>query len=335
MRSAIDREEDLTPIHEGRIDGPGAWTPASIGGKEGLVHALAHEQLAAIDELLASTHHLAMEEITRAHFDHPALTPFLSHVGNSIMQGAGAAIIRGVDADRYSLEECERIFWGFGTHWGEAAVQSARADRIGYVRHETKDSKNRGYRSSAELVLHTDSRPIIALMSIQVAASGGYSEVASSMTVHNIIRRERPDLLAPLYEGHQYLSNELDLTPCKIPVFSNVDGVVSCMFFEPHIRKAAKKIGHMDPLMDEAVRFFREVANRENVRLHFMLERGEIMVCNNFAVLHARTEFENAPGKERLLLRLWLNTPQGRPTVPEVHYKSREFDRKYDPRYVA
>ena len=214
-------------------------------------------------------------------------------------------------------------------------MQSARADRIGYVRHEATDPKNRGYRSSAELVLHTDSRAIIALMSIQPAASGGFSELASSMTIHNIIADERPDLLAPLYEGHQYLSNELDLTPCRIPVFSQVDGVLSCMFFEPHIRKAARKLGGMSPLMAEAIDFFRAVADREDVRLHFMLEPGEIMVCNNFSVLHARTEFENSAERQRLLLRLWLNVPDGRPTVPELHYKSREFDRQFDPKFAG
>ncbi len=323
----------MTPIHQARIEGPSAWTPASIGGKEGLVRTLTAAQIAAIDELLRATRHLRMEDIRLSEFDHPALTPFLSGIRDQIMHREGAAIIRGVDADKYSREDCERIFWGFGTHWGKAAVQSARADRIGYVRHEPSDP--RGYRSSDELVLHTDSRPIIALMSIQNAASGGYSQVASSMTIHNIIRHERPDLLPPLYEGHQYLSNELDLTPCKIPVFSDVDGVVTCMFFEPHIRKAARKIGQIDPLMDEAVRFFRQVADREDVRLHFMLERGEIMVCNNFSVLHARTEFENSADRQRLLLRLWLNTPDGRPTVPEVHYKSREFDRMFDPEFAG
>ena len=323
----------MTPIYPDRIQGPSAWTAASIGGKEGLVRTLDAAQLRAVNDLLARNRSKKMEAITRADFSHPDLDPFLADVGREIMQGAGAAIVQGLDANRYALVDCERIFWGFGTHWGKAAVQSARADRIGYVRHERSDP--RGYRSSGELVLHTDSRPIIALMSIHNAASGGFSEVASSLTIHNIIRDERPDLLPPLYEGHQYLSNELDLTPCKIPVFSCIDGVLSCMFFEPHIRKAAKKIGYIDPLMDEAVRFFRDVADRETVRLRFMLEPGEVMVCNNFSVLHARTDFEDAPGQERLLLRLWLNTPNGRPTVPELHHKSREFDRKFDPEYVA
>ena len=41
-------------IHRARIDGPGAWTPASVGGKEGFVHTLTPRQLAAVDGLLAA-----------------------------------------------------------------------------------------------------------------------------------------------------------------------------------------------------------------------------------------------------------------------------------------
>ena len=56
---------------------------------------------------------------------------------------------------------------------------------------------------------------------------------------------------------------------------------------------------------------------------------------NNFVVLHARTEFKNSRGKERLLLRLWLNVRDGRPMVPELLYRSRAFDKNYDPLYIA
>jgi hypothetical protein len=173
-------------------------------------------------------------------------------------------------------------------------------------------------------------------MSIEVAESGGESRLVSSATIHNIIRQERPDLLKPLYAGHPYLSGEIELTPYSIPVFSNVDGVVSCAFFEGHMRAAAKSLGKpMSPELDEALVYFRTVAHRDNVSVGFVLERGEVMIANNFVVLHARTEFKNSPKKERLLLRLWLNAPEGRPMVPEILYRSRAFDKNYDPLHAA
>ena len=49
------------------------------------------------------------------------------------------------------------------------------------------------------------------------------------------------------------------------------------------------------------------------MRLHFMLEPGEMSVYNNFTVLHARTEFTDSETYRRQLLRLWLDVPGGRP----------------------
>jgi hypothetical protein len=324
----------VTPIYFQVIEGPAAWTPGSLGGKEGLVHRLGSKHLAALDSLLVKTRRKSLGDLTREDFTHEDLADFLDQVRREVMHGKCAVIISGVDRDRYGQEDCERIFWAIGSHLGMPAVQSARADRLGYVRNEG-NPRARGYRGSGELVLHTDSRAIIALMSLQNAAKGGHSHIASAATIHNVIFRERPDLLEPLYRGYPYHSTEIELTPCSIPVFSNVDGVVSCAFFEGHMRKAARTMGKALPAdLDEAMTYFASVAAREDVRIEFMLEPGEILICNNFAVLHARTEFEDAPGQERLLLRLWLNVPIGRPMVPELLERARRFDRNYDPLYM-
>jgi hypothetical protein len=325
----------MTPIFSRSIDDASAWTPRSTSGKEGFVTALSGGHLHAIDEILRKIDDIETYEISRDDFRHPLLDPVLAAVRREVMQGKCAAIVTGVDTQRFSQRECERIFWGFGTHLGYAAVQSNRGDRIGYVREEPNDPVKRGYRSSSELVLHTDSRAIVALMCLQPAESGGVSSLASSATIHNVILRERPDLLEPLYRGHRYHSGEVGITPCAIPVLSNVDGFVSCMFFEDHIRKAAATLG--TPLardMEEALNYFAEVAKREDVSIDFMLEPGEMIFCNNFVVLHARTEFRNSPARQRLLARLWLNVADGRPTLPELHWRADWYDRNYDPKYV-
>ncbi len=322
----------MTPVIRTTINDASAWTTRSTGGKEGFVRDLTPAQLAAIDDLLTRLRGIATHDITRDLFSHPALTPLLAELREEVMHGKGAVILRGVDGSTRSREECERIFWGIGTHFGYAAVQSSRRDRIGYVREELDDPHRRGYRSSSELVLHTDSRAIVALMTLQAAESGGVSHLASSATIHNIILRERPDLLAPLYRGSRWHSSEVGVTRGNIPVFSNVDGCLSVMFFEDHIRRGATTLG--EPLaadLDEALAFFRTVASRDEVRARFMLEPGEIMICNNFVVLHARTEFKNSAEKQRLLARLWLNVEPGRPTIPELHERANFYDRTYDP----
>ena len=52
--------------------------------------------------------------------------------------------------------------------------------------------------------------------------------------------------------------------------------------------------------------------------MEFLLQPGDMIFINNLTVLHARSGFENDPdpAKKRLLLRLWLATPDGRVTPP-------------------
>ena len=323
----------MTPILQSPIVNASAWTSRSTGGKEGFVTDLTRAQLDAIDETLAAIRHIATTDITLADFAHPVLMPLIAKLRAETMDGKGAVIVRGVDTGIYSREDCERIFWGIGTHFGYAAVQSSRGDRIGYVREELDDPHRRGYRSSSELRLHTDSRAIIALMTLQPAQSGGESFLASSATIHNIILRERPDLLAPLYCGSRWHSSEVGLTAGNIPVFSSVDGHLSVMFFEDHIRRGAQANGATIPTdLDKSLTFFANVANRDEVCVRFMLEPGEIMISNNFVVLHARTEFKNSAEKQRLLARLWLNVTPGRPTIRELHERADFYDQRYDPK---
>jgi hypothetical protein len=158
------------------------------------------------------------------------------------------------------------------------------------------------------------------------------SRLASATTIHNAIRRERPDLLAPLYRGYPYFSGEIEAMLPAIPVFSTVDGVLSCYFFEDHMRRAARMRGESLPNdLEEAIAFFKEVAERPEICLDFMLQPGEILISNNFVVLHARTAFEDSARNRRLLLRLWLSPSPARPVVPELLERSRRFDALFDP----
>ena len=63
----------MTPVCTHVVDHPSAWTPATLGGKDGLKLALSDEELDAIETLLARTRHKRPQEATRADFDHPVV----------------------------------------------------------------------------------------------------------------------------------------------------------------------------------------------------------------------------------------------------------------------
>lgn len=321
-----------TEMYRNVIDDPAAWTNTSLRGKEGLVYPLTERQLDALDELLAKLRHLKPQEATRKDFDHPVVNAFLTDLRELIMNGRGAVVVTGVTRDRYDEDAFERIYWGFGTHWGNAAVQSSKGDRLGHVRDVKDNPHRRGYQTSAELLYHTDAYEVVGLMCVQKAFAGGESHLVSVLSMHNEILRNHPEFLEPLYRGFPTSVIEARGTPYavtdyNVPVYSNVDGKVSCLYSRTFMRAAADELKVKIPSdLDAACDYFDELSNRPDLRVELTLEPGEMMIWNNFTTLHARKAFEDKAEMTRHLLRLWLNVPQGRPVVPEILTWGRIYD---------
>ena len=325
----------MTPIHEEEVRHPSAWTSRELRGRQALERALTDAELDAVDALLARTRQLRPQEVTRAQFDHPAVAALADEIRAVVMTGRGAIVLTGIGPERYSEEQFERIYWGLGTHLGRAAVQSAFGDRLGYVQNKEGDPVRRGYRSLQELNMHSDSYEVVGLMSVRKAKAGGQSGLVSSLAIHNEFLRNRPDLLPALYRGYWYSSDEARfsskvITDDPVPVFSSVDGVLSCTYEPSHMRNAAQVRGEPLPKqLTEAIAYFDTLATREDLALWFTLEPGEIMLWHNWTCLHARTAFEDDPQSKRLLLRLWLTPTNGRPADPGFRIRSDTYERIY------
>lgn len=322
----------MTEKFDRPIQGPMAWTVGGINGRAGLTRRLTAAEHAALDELLARTAHISKLDVTRGDFDHPAINVLMDEARHAVLAGHGAIVLSAFDLGRHSQDDYERIYWGLGTHLGVGAEQSAKRDRIGYVRNAPGEPQ-RGYTSTVELRPHTDFHHIMSLGGVTSAAEGGVSGLVSSLSVHNAIQAERPDLLPALYEGYWYglkAGSALPLSANKVPVFSVVDGRVSCMCNTFFMRTAAELKGATLPAdLQEALAFFAEVSRRPALLLEFMLEPGEMLFWNNFTQMHARTEFHDSDIQKRLLLRLWLNVPHGgRPVVPEIAERAAQVEQR-------
>jgi hypothetical protein len=321
-----------TEVYRKSINHPAAWTSTSLGGKQGLIYPLSDRQLDALDELLARLNHLQPQQVTRQDFDHPVINALLTELRELIMNGRGAVIISGVTPERYDDEAFERIYWGFGTHWGDAAVQSSKGDRLGHVREVKDNPHRRGYQTSAELLYHTDAYEIVGLMCVQKADTGGESHLVSVLAMHNEILRNRPELLDPLYVGFPTAVVEARGTPYavtdyNVPVFSCINDNVSCLYSRTFMRTAAEELKTRIPTeLDDACDYLDQLSNRPDLRLEFILEPGEMMIWNNFTTLHARKAFEDSAARTRHLLRLWLNVPNGRSVIPEILTWGRIYD---------
>jgi hypothetical protein len=321
----------MSGIYRQIIDHPNAWTPATAS-KQSFSRPLEPVHLQALERLLAATRDRDPVQVTRADFDAPAINTLMIEVRDTIMKGCGVVILTGLTRERYSDNDFKRIYWGLGTHLGRGLPQSRRMEMLGLVQEEEENTTQRGYRSSAALGMHTDAFEIVGLMCVQRAQSGGESSLASALTIHNEILKNRPELLTPLYEGFYFTLQELQFTERpttaeKVPVFCNVDGVVSCNYAASYMRRAAELRNVPFPQdLDEALKYFDATAQRPDVRAEFMLEPGDMMLWNNYTHLHSRRAFKSSPERRRLLLRLWLEVAHGRRVTPGMALRGKSFE---------
>jgi len=256
-----------------------------------------------------------------------ALTSLVDDLRTEVLNGRGIALLRGFPVDRCTVDEVALMFWGIGLQLGRAVSQSVMGERLGHVINVTDaDPHARAYRNRSELSPHSDPGDLLSFLCIRPAPSGGVSRFVSSLTVFDEIRHERPDLLALLARGFHYHRfgeegpGDDPITPHRVPVFSECNGLVSGRFVREYVEIAADE-DHSIVLTDverEAIGYLETTANRPDLALDFTMAAGEAVVANNFTVFHARTAFTDDSDRRRHLLRLWLAADPPRPVVPET-----------------
>jgi len=313
----------------GKGHGSGAWRTDDSGGAEGLTRRLSAAHIAALDAAVAATQGREATDVTADDFGAAPLVELMAAVRWDIMAGRGAVLLSGIDLGRYGPEGFKRLHFGLGAHLGAAAPQSARQDRIGFVRKEPSPEL-RGYLSDTELGPHTDYHEVLSLASVVAAREGGVSGFVSAAAVYAAMQAECPDLLAPLLEGYYYPTGLDSVTDYKVPSFAVVDGRVTLYNYVIFISQAAAIRGEpVPPRLVEALRAMFKVAARPELMTRFTLQPGEIVFWHNFRVMHSRTAFKNEPGRERLLLRLWLNAHEGVPMAKGFRETAALLDRQH------
>jgi hypothetical protein len=77
-----------------------------------------------------------------------------------------------------------------------------------------------------------------------------------------------------------------------------------------------------------------EIAQDPRIHMNMTMTKGDMQFVNNFVILHSRTEFVDRPdGRARHLVRLWLDSPEGRrhgPSLLDLYTSSERRFVKYD-----
>jgi hypothetical protein len=326
-----ENEGPATPVYRTTIAHSSAWKVADFKSPADYTIEFTAAHLRDIERAIreAKAAGLSLDELRRENFDLAALRPLLDEIRYQILDGRGFVVLRRLPVEEYSKDEIGMIFWGIGTHLGRGLSQSVLGDRLGHVKDFSReDPLARAYRNKQELSPHTDSADLVGLACLRDAQTGGVSQLTSAITVHNVLRREHPDVLERLYRGYAFHRRgeeqlgELPYTPYRVPVFSNTEGKVSARYVRTYVEAGEAAAGRPLDASDLAVLDrFEEVTKRPELMLEFTLQPGEMYFINNYTILHARTAFDDGEAEEdrrRHLLRLWLEVPGMRPVHPHI-----------------
>ena len=287
------------------------------------------EMLAALESLGRGGRLAPVHALTKGDFRFGDLGKKLERGYEEVRSGKGFVVLRGLPIEGLSLEQFTACAWGVGTHFGQALSQNAQGELVTSVIDATaEDATPRMYRSNLELRPHTDVTAMISLACWHKSASGGASIIVSGVTVHDAIRARAPELLEPLYRGYHYHrlgeegAGEEPATPYRMPVFANRNGQLSCRYQRAGIAGGMRerKVS-LEERDIAALNLFDQVASAPENRLAFFLERGDMIVINNYTVMHARTSFTNfpEPGRERRLVRMWFDAERFRDVPREFN----------------
>jgi len=317
-----------------------AWIGERLQSDTGWILHLGEAALREIDDALQAVKRRGLQPpFAKADFPLPTVSALLDQALHEIEQGRGFQLIRGIPRARYSDADCELLYWGLGLHFGRPVSQNARGHLLGYVRDEGRviaDPNARAYQTNQRMDFHTDMLPIdvLGLFCMRTAKCGGASKLTSALTVHNVLREERPDLLAVLY-GDFHLDWRGEEPAGErpwfvLPMYSEQDGrvttrICSLAYFESAVRFGEPH--RLTPLQREALEAVQAIANRPALMLSMSFEEGDIQLINNHTMLHAREAYVDydEPERQRHLLRMWIavDDARRRPLAPALHDRYR------------
>ena len=329
------------------VDDPAAWRGDRIAERSEWIVELDRTPVAELESAVASvaSRDVDLFEVTRDDFPVPSMGRHFQALLEALEGGRGFALLRGLPVARWSDAENRIAIWGLGTHLGLPVGQ----DLAGSLLHDVRDTGRRFgaddsiryYQTNHAIRLHTDGGDIFALGCVRQGESGGRSLVVSAVEVFNEIVRRRPDLAVVLQQDFwmDARGQRPDGARCQIlPIYTLHAGHLSILL-KPEYIYSAQRFDEVPRLSDaqcEALELFHEITREPGIALEFDMRPGDILLASNHTIMHGRTEFEDAPAPEhrRLMLRLWLTIPNGRPLPP--HYAdTREYAQTYRQRMPA
>jgi hypothetical protein len=316
------------------ISGPTVWEADEYATHpERWTHVFSAEEVAelsqAADTFIREGHPLT--GINPSNFPLPNLSASLKAMRNELLNGKGFILYKGFPVNEWGIHKSGVAYFGLGTYIGYPVSQNGKGHILGHVKDLGEDStqidKVRIYRTNARQFFHADDSDVVGLLCLARAEEGGESDVACIHKVWNILQDEYPAVAELLTSPVWYFDRKGEVSQGEEPyirtsVFyletpeEGKEQRVYCKWDPYYVRSLTRfsDVGTIPPLSAEQVHALETLENVcSRVKLHMILEVGDIQFVSNEHILHARTAYRDyGPDSgmpRRHLMRLWLSTP--------------------------
>ncbi|EAA33368.2 Clavaminate synthase-like protein [Neurospora crassa] len=329
----LNRPTTLPAGWPAKITSERVWSGSDFKSEDDYVVKLSQEDILEIESALGffKTLDLGPDDVSKNNFPLLNLGPKLEEVSDIIHNGRGFVVLRGLNPDKYSSTDNILLYLGVTSYIAETrGMQDFDGRMILHIQAVRKESDvaqhgsmpNSPYVNRAQ-PFHTDLCDVLSLYALGVAKYGGESFLASSATIYNEIARLRPDVIHVLarddWPFDEFYKNQYHMRPLLYN-FSSVDGrkehehgpgfqfsrrPLTGAHFSPH----HPLVPAMSEVQAEALDMVYFLAKEH--ALAIQLQKGDMQIFNNFAMLHARSSFvDEGEHHKRHMLRLWLRNEQ-------------------------
>ncbi|PHH74291.1 hypothetical protein CDD83_4593 [Cordyceps sp. RAO-2017] len=296
------------------LDSPLAWSGYQFAKQSDYILTLDQADLREVEQALDQFKSLGLDGdlISRENFPLPSLGPRLEQLRWDVHHGRGFSLIRGLDPQRYSVEDLTMLYLGIQSY---IANRQGRQDSKGNMLvhivadNSSKDKAAHHRHSTAPITFHNEEAgDIVSWLTRSTAAKGGKCIIASAYTVYNVLAASRPDLIRTLARSDWPFA--LPRFQCR-PVIFHLNGRLITNFGRTalmgsagHVRSS--RLPSLTRAQVEALDTVESIARA--TQLEIPTQAGDMHFINNLAILHRREGFVNgqSPTERRHLVRMRL-----------------------------
>jgi alpha-ketoglutarate-dependent taurine dioxygenase len=312
------------------FEGPSTWTADSLSSGS-WQFSFSDECLSEIKELATYFDNapVPIETLLADDLKIPACRRLLAEIKTTLIDGPKLALIDGLPLDDLSENSMMRIYWVLMSLIARPVAQRIDESFLFTVedtgRKFEPGSGVRPAKTNMEQNFHNDNSfndappEFVSLLCVHPSADGGgMSRLVSFTSVYNILVAKHPEVLErlsqPFYFDRQFEHPPGDATTIFQSVF-RFENTLKVRLGRSLIRSGyAVKDIPLDDAGVHALAALTRVVEDPSLWIEFEMTRGQIQIANNQETGHARTGFNDSPGKpKRRLERLWLRDA-GAPT---------------------